>query len=99
MKIADVIPGQVIEKLEKNELHTGSIIKLDAKGWGFISCKEIPFVRIFFHWTSLRQNTKNFLELERGNQVEFIPVKSEHNGTRAIKIRVIEAEAHKTLEN
>lgn len=68
---------------------TGKIIKVSPKGFGFISCKEIPFTRIFFHWTSLKQDTLNFAHLHQGHMVEFTPRVVEGKGTRAIKIRVL----------
>lgn len=67
----------------------GKIIKVSDSGWGFISSKEIKFTRIFFHWTSLRQDTLKFTDLKTGMVVEFTPVEIEGKGTRAIKIRVI----------
>lgn len=55
---------------------TGKIIKVDKReeggGYGFISSKEIPYQRIFFHWESVL--SFNFLELERGMIVSFIPI-------------------------
>lgn len=68
---------------------TGKIIKVSPKGFGFISCKEIPFTRIFFHWTSLKQDTLNFALLHQGHMVEFTPRVVEGKGTRAIKIKVL----------
>ena len=68
---------------------TGKIIKVSEEGWGFISSKEIKFTRIFFHWTSLRQDTLNFQALRNGMKVEFTPVEIEGKGWRAIKIRIL----------
>ena len=68
---------------------TGKIIKLSKDGWGFISTKEIKFTRIFFHWTSLVQDTKNFQELKLGMNVEFTPNQEEHRGWRAFKVKVL----------
>lgn len=70
----------------------GKIIKVSEDGWGFISSKEIKFTRIFFHWTSLKQDTLKFDQLKNGMKVEFTPVESEGKGYRAIKIRVIQDE-------
>jgi len=70
----------------------GKIIKVSDDGWGFISSKDIKFTRIFFHWTSLKQDTKRFQDLKNGMKVEFTPVEVEGKGFRAIKIRVIEDE-------
>lgn len=74
----------------------GKIIKVSDEGWGFISSKDIKFTRIFFHWTSLKQDTMKFQELKNGMKVEFTPVEVENKGWRAIKIRVITEEATKS---
>lgn len=72
---------------------TGKIIKVsEDEGWGFISSKDIKFTRIFFHWTSLKQDTLKFQELKNGMKVEFTPVEVENKGWRAIKIRVLQEE-------
>lgn len=68
----------------------GRIIKVSKAGWGFISSKEIEFTRIFFHWTSLRQDTLPFLELRTGMMVEFTPIQIQGKGFRAIHVKVIE---------
>jgi len=70
----------------------GRIIKVHAKGWGFISSKQIEFTRIFFHWTALRQDTLGFKELKTGMACEFIPVQIPGKGWRAIQIKVLEQE-------
>lgn len=67
----------------------GKIIKISEQGWGFISSKEIKFTRIFFHWTSLKQDTLKFQELKNGMKVEFTPIEVEGKGFRAIKIEVV----------
>lgn len=72
---------------------TGKIIKVsEEEGWGFISSKDIKFTRIFFHWTSLKQDTLKFQDLKNGMKVEFTPVEVEGKGWRAIKIRVLQDE-------
>jgi cold shock CspA family protein len=71
---------------------TGKIIKVSDTGWGFISSKDIKFTRIFFHWTSLVQDTLKFTELRNGMKVEFTPVEVEGKGFRAIRIRIIQDE-------
>lgn len=53
-------------------------------GWGFISSKEIPYTRIFFHWTYVQ--TPPFLELNKGDEVEFTPEEDEEKGWRAIRV-------------
>lgn len=68
----------------------GRIIKVSKRGWGFITSRDIEFTRIFFHWTSLRQDTLPFLELKTGMHVEFTPVQIPGKGHRAIHVRVIE---------
>lgn len=70
----------------------GKIIKVASGGWGFISSKEIKFTRIFFHWTSLKQDTLKFTELKNGMKVEFTPVEIEGKGWRALKIEVLNNE-------
>jgi len=71
----------------------GKIIKVSAEGWGFISSLDIKYTRIFFHWTSLRQDTLNFQGLKNGMKVEFTPVEVDGKGWRAIKIRVLPCES------
>jgi cold shock CspA family protein len=88
---------EMFEIPEREEMSTtaeeirvkGKIIKVHEAGWGFISSKDIKFTRIFFHWTSLKQNTLKFVELKNGLKVEFTPVEVEGKGWRAIKIEVI----------
>jgi cold shock CspA family protein len=70
----------------------GRIIKVSKMGYGFISSKEIQFTRIFFHWTSLKQNTLPFLELKTGMMVEFTPIQVPMKGWRAIHVSVIPRE-------
>lgn len=68
---------------------TGKITFLSDKGWGFISSEDIPFTRIFFHWSALEQDTKHFTELNKKDVVSFIPTERK-DGVMAIKIKVIE---------
>lgn len=75
---------------ESEKRYKGKITKISPEGWGFISSKEIPFTRIFFHWTALKQDTKHFTELQNQMQVEFNTVKHPEKGLRATKLRVIE---------
>jgi cold shock CspA family protein len=79
-----------IEESKEGNRITGKIIKVSERGFGFISSRAIPFTRIFFHWTGLNQDTKNFAELNVGDVVEFEPLKLEDKGYRAIHIKVIE---------
>lgn len=73
--------------VEENRVK-GKIIKVHEAGWGFISSKDIKFTRIFFHWTSLKQDTLKFQELKNGMKVSFVPIEVENKGWRAIKIEV-----------
>lgn len=73
----------VKEKIE------GKILAVRDDGFGFISSKEIPFEKIFFHWSALKQNTKKFLDLKVGDKVRFTPVKLIDRGWRAHGIEVI----------
>lgn len=82
-------PDKTPVKTEDKRI-TGKIIKVSDQGWGFISSKEIKFTRIFFHWTSLKQDTIKFQDLKNGMKVEFTPVEVENKGYRAIKIRVLD---------
>ena len=70
----------------------GKIIHLAPDGWGFISSIELEFTRIFFHWTGLARETRNFKLLEKNMRVEFLPIEvpGPNRGWRAIKITVID---------
>ena len=74
----------------EDKLIIGKIIKVDEKGWGFITTKEVPFTRIFFHWTALMQDTLNFKQLQTNMKVEFKAQQIPEKGWRALKVRVIE---------
>ena len=67
----------------------GRIIKLDT-GWGFIVSKDIPFTRIFFHWSALEQDTLHFTQLRKHMSVSFEPLEVPEKGIRAIRIKVEE---------
>ena len=67
----------------------GKITKVSDDGYGFITSRDIPFTRIFFHWTSLNQNTLHFTELRNGMEVEFTPIEVADKGWRAIRIEVL----------
>lgn len=92
-KIKDAIdlnrpePEVKTEPTEKKR-YTGKIIKISSEGYGFISSKDIPFTRIFFHWTSLRPDTVKFQDLRSGMVVSFEAFDVEDKGWRAIKIKV-----------
>lgn len=72
----------------------GRIIKIsthpETGGYGFISTREIPYTRIFFHWTGLAPDTKNFTELKTGMKVSFVGFEVPGKGWRAIKVKVEE---------
>jgi len=75
--------------------HIGRIIKLSERGYGFISCKDIPFTKIFFHWSALNNDTKNFQELRIGDNIEFEHlvlegVDGQQDRHRALRIRVLD---------
>lgn len=72
----------------QEKITNGKIIKVSSDGYGFISSREIPFTRIFFHWTSLKSDTKKFQELRSGMKVSFVALEVENKGWRAIKIKV-----------
>ncbi len=76
----------------------GRIIKVSKDGWGFISSREIEFTRIFFHWTSLQQNTLPFLEVKTGMMCEFTPIEIPGRGWRAIHVKIIEKEKEKDAQ-
>lgn len=74
----------------------GRIVKLSDEGWGFITSKDLKFTRIFFHWSSLIQDTLKFTELKVGMNVEFVSQevtptedRPRQKGFRAIKISVV----------
>ena len=99
-KISEMVGVAVVDQLKTDAIENsptekrvvGKIIKISDEGWGFISSKDIKFTRIFFHWTSLKQNTVNFTELKNGMKVEFTPVEVEGKGWRAIKIVILPEE-------
>ena len=92
------IPSESAAEKPTDVRVVGKIIKVSEGGWGFISSKEIKFTRIFFHWTSLRQDTLKFDKLKNGDRVEFTPIEVEGKGTRAIKIKVLPPEVTTAAE-
>ena len=86
-------PAFYLEKKVTNDNKmTGRIIKLSKSGWGFITSRDIEFTRIFFHWTSLTQDTLGFKELHTGMHVEFTPLEVVGKGFRAVHVRVVPKE-------
>lgn len=80
-KHRDVIQGTITNLVMGNEKKKG--------GYGFIASPELPFERIFFHWSGLKQDTLRFPDLKKRMRVEFQLQHDEFNGYRAIKIRVL----------
>lgn len=74
-----------------DELVEGRIIHVAEEGYGFITSLQVPFERIFFHWTGLEVDATNpkFPDLKKGMKVRFKATKMPDKGYRAIKIRVI----------
>ena len=72
------------------KLIKGKIIHLNDEGFGFITSIEIPFTRIFFHWTGLRGDTLKFTDLRENMKVEFSAYQHNEKGWRAVNIKVIE---------
>lgn len=73
----------------------GKIIKLSERGYGFITSKEVPFRKIFFHWSALNQDTMPFERCEVGDEVEFELITVQRHGgpsLRAIHIKVLETD-------
>lgn len=83
---------------EADKRYVGKIILINKRGYGFISCKDVPFTRIYFHWTNLLPQTANFAELKRGDEVEFSLVHKEDGTYKAIKIDVFEAKSDSLKE-
>ena len=79
-------------EMTETKKSVGRIIKVSKEGWGFISSRDIEFTRIFFHWTSLVQNTLKFPEIKTGMWAEFTPMQVPGKGWRAIHVRIIEKE-------
>lgn len=84
------------KELEGKEV-TGRITRVDDKGFGFIISPELKFTRIFFHWTSLIQDTLRFDELKKGMFCSFTlkyfegrEPNDKAKGWRAIKIKIID---------
>jgi cold shock CspA family protein len=90
---------------DKEKRYMGKVVKVandptqtTRQGFGFIVTKEIPFTRIFFHWTGLKQDTIHFSEVKKGDDVEFNVIEyfdkvtNEDRGLRAIHIDVLEPE-------
>lgn len=79
--------GDIIEGTINNIVIGGDSQK---GGYGFISSPQLPFERIFFHWSGLRQDTLRFPDLRKRMQVSFQLQHNETDGFRGIKIKVKE---------
>ena len=94
--VGDTEESKKKERIEKEKRIVGKIIRVDPKGYGFIISNELPFERIFFHWSSLRSNTLRFPKLRRGMTVEFVARdqglddNGDNVGFKAIRISVID---------
>jgi cold shock CspA family protein len=81
----------VEEPINEPKRVRGKIIHLSPTGWGFISTPELPFTRIFFHWTSLSPRD-HFTDLRKGMEIEFTPKDYQDKGIRAIRTEVVKNE-------
>jgi len=89
----NIMANEVDEKkltdiIENARRVTGRIMVLIPRGYGFISSSEVPFTRIFFHWSGLTPSSKHFSKLRVGDYVEFELIEHEEKGLKAIKIDV-----------
>lgn len=102
MGIIDKSVEEPIELTGSEKRYKGKIIAIiegEGGGYGFISSRDIPYRRIFFHWSALLPDTKTFDLLEEGDEVEFtginLPDSVESDGTkkirgwRALRIKVL----------
>ncbi len=82
-KVGDIIQGVITELI----LGDGK----DKKGgYGFIASEQLPYERIFFHWSGLSQDSLRFPELKRRMKVEFkLQWDDFRNSFKAIKIKVL----------
>ena len=88
---------EIVQKEAKEKRIIGKIIRTDPRGYGFITSNEIPFERIFWHWTSLTFDTLKFPDIRRGMKVEFVPrhqgqdfETKKDKGYKAIRITIID---------
>lgn len=88
-------PKEKIEEKKDNKIE-GKIIHLGTGGWGFITSEELPYTRLFFHWTTLEGDTLRFPDLKKGMRVRFTPQIREDGSYRALKIRVIDTQEKKS---
>ena len=65
----------------------GRISHLNKRGWGVLISEELPFQKIFFHWTNLDKSI-DFRTLSKKTKLSFVPVTSERGGYKAIHIKL-----------
>jgi|SRR5690606_35368231 len=87
-KIQKISEEALTELIETAKRIRGSVIGVSSRGFGFIETKEIPFTRIYFHWSALRNI--HFSELKYKDRVEFEVIEVADKGLRAISIMKIE---------
>jgi cold shock CspA family protein len=88
-EIKDVAkPGDIIKGVITNVVMTTPKKK---GGYGFITSPDLPYERIFFHWSGLSQDTLRFPALKKRMKVEFtLQIDEDNQGYRAIKIKVLD---------
>lgn len=74
--------------MDQSKPIAGKILVIKDKGFGFITSKELPFKKIFFHWTALSNETLNFTELKPGMKVLFNSVELDDGSFKAINVIV-----------
>lgn len=98
-KMNDLTKGKIKEQeIKEEELNkatvgdnlVGVINNLRKEGYGFITSEQLPFERIYFHWTGLKQDTMRFPQLKKRMRVEFQLQHDPEKGYKAIKIKVME---------
>ncbi len=85
--------GDTVTGIITNIIHPNTT-KNKKGGFGFIASTALPYERIFFHWSGLRQDSLRFPQLEKKMKVEFIlqysePSELHEGGFRAVKIKVL----------
>lgn len=90
MTLRSIFGNKREEKPDKEDSKIeGKIIHLGTGGWGFITSEELPYTRIFFHWTTLEGDTLRFPDLKKGMRVRFVPQVRTDGSYRALKIKVV----------
>lgn len=75
--------------IDESKRYVGKVIHVDKKkGYGFITCPDIRFRRVFFHWQGLRPGV-DLEKLEKDARVEFNARDYGVDGIRAVKVEVI----------